>query len=71
MIAGVPYFLRFFEKWAFRGDDSSTCRRTVPDCRPASHRGADVKLFPACRNESKFVLSINPDPVSTKLGTGA
>ena len=36
-----------------------------------SHRGADVKLFPACRNESRFVLSIKPDPVSTKLGTGA
>ena len=36
-----------------------------------SHLGADVKLFPACRNESRFVLSIKPEPVSTKLGTGA
>ena len=36
-----------------------------------SHRGADVKLFPAWRNESKFVLSIKPEPVSTKLGMGA
>ena len=35
------------------------------------HLGAEVRLFPACRKESRFVLSIKAEPVSTKLGTGA
>jgi hypothetical protein len=34
------------------------------------HFGA-VKLFPACRNASTLLLSINAEPVSTKLGMGA
>ena len=38
---------------------------------PMTHRGAEARLFPACRKESRFVLSIKPEPVSTKLGTGA
>jgi hypothetical protein len=35
------------------------------------HLGAEIRLFPACRKESTFVLSIKPEPVSTKLGIGA
>src|SRR5208282_4514667 len=45
--------------------------RSLPRTTPPSHRGADVRLFPACKNESRFVLSIKAEPVSTKLGTGA
>src|SRR5208282_5028746 len=52
-----------------RGFLQETC--SLPHTTPSSHRGAEVRLFPACKKESRFVLSIRAEPVSTKLGTGA